>query len=869
MPERLEHQRDMQTLFSWCLLQPGGIAYVIQTIWCAVILQILLRTRQKSYATKLLIRYFAVFTMAFLTFAIGNSLVRFDAWMYFLPIASWLLILSLLFMGQFAYYFPCATVEHQREAAVVFRGTLALLCLHLLLTIASFSVPSWRRPLIGGMFGLFTLGIVAIMSVFWRRLVFFSETDSAARGEFMAARPLLRRFWSALRHPSGKQAQATHRFLLTMLSGSLSGLWPAIYFIALSDVVPLYTFFLALHLLLCLLFLALILTYLNYTPDPHPFLAKFMLSTLFIVFLTIMFIGEATLYRAYLDYDEVRQSELPRIAALLEREPAKLTDDLFPDTLYFLASASQDEPPIYLIDFIRNGSTSTHVRPQDCVWFDSTGGVCLLLPTREVTHIQKITVNQRDYAVGFPLALLQRYLNVRMAPTLLAFFGSLLFIFLLFPLFFRVNLMTPMEELLQGVRQVQAGNLHVVTPIRYQDEIGFLSASFNTMVRSIEQAERQLQDYNRTLEQKVADRTQELSQTLADLKATQQELIQAEKMAALGKLVANIAHEINTPLGAIRASTMNIANALHETTRSLPPLLRALPAERYEQFCALLARAIQPKPALTSREERAHRRAVKRELDTAGIANADSIADTFVDMGIYDDMASVLTLLQSEQTTPILQTAYHIASQHHHSANILAAVERMSKIVFALKSYAQSDASGEATLARVTDGLDVVLTLYYNQLKHGIDVVKQYADTPPIRCYPDELNQVWTNLIHNAMQAMSGKGRLEITVKPTPPPSEEGKPTPPPSEEGTLSTPLLGGAGGGSGILVEITDSGCGIPPEIKPRIFEPFFTTKPAGEGSGFGLDICRKIIDKHQGKIEFDSQPGRTTFRVWLPQQ
>ena len=326
-------------------------------------------------------------------------------------------------------------------------------------------------------------------------------------------------------------------------------------------------------------------------------------------------------------------------------------------------------------------------------------------------------------------------------------------------------------------------------------------------------------------------------------------------------------HLINTPLGAIRASTVNIATALHETTRSLPPLLRALPAEQYEQFCGLLARATQPKPAITSREERTHRRAIERELEAAGIANADSIADTFVDMGIYNDIASIVTLLQSEQIAPILQAAYHLANQYHHSANILTAVERVSKIVFALKSYAHSDASGEAALSRVTDGLDVVLTLYYNQLKQGIEVVKQYADVPEIRCYPDELNQVWTNLIHNAIQAMQGKGRLEIVVKPTPCPSEEGKPTPCPSEEGKLSTPLLGGAGGGLGIVVEITDSGCGIPAEIKDRIFEPFFTTKPAGEGSGLGLDISKKIVDKHHGAIEVESQPGRTTFRVFLP--
>ena len=359
----------------------------------------------------------------------------------------------------------------------------------------------------------------------------------------------------------------------------------------------------------------------------------------------------------------------------------------------------------------------------------------------------------------------------------------------------------------------------------------------------------------------------DLQETLTHLQAAQQELIQAEKLAALGKLIANVAHEINTPLGAIQASARTIITALDETFLHLPEVIRLLSDDEQKVFIRLIRRACLPKPPLTSKEERQHRRALCHLLEDAAIAQADTIADTLVDMGIDDEIAAFLPLFRHEKTTWLLGAAANIAAQRHSSENILFAVERMSKIVFALKSYAHSDASGQPTLARIQDGMEVVLTLYHNQLKHGIEVVKRYDDAPPILCYPDELQQVWTNLIHNAIHAMQGNGRLEIAVKPTPCPSEEGKPTPPPSEEGKLSTPLLGGAGGGSGILVEITDSGCGIPPEIKPRIFEPFFTTKPAGEGSGLGLDICRKIIDKHQGKIEFESQPGRTTFRVWLP--
>ncbi|NEP27660.1 ATP-binding protein, partial [Moorena sp. SIO3I6] len=149
--------------------------------------------------------------------------------------------------------------------------------------------------------------------------------------------------------------------------------------------------------------------------------------------------------------------------------------------------------------------------------------------------------------------------------------------------------------------------------------------------------------------------------------------------------------------------------------------------------------------------------------------------------------------------------------------------------------------SGEKIDAQITDGIDTVLTLYHNQLKHGVDVYRNYDDSlPVIGCYPDELNQVWTNLIHNALQAMENKGTLTINVR-----QQDDQ------------------------IKVSITDTGKGIPPEIQPKIFQPFFTTKPAGEGSGLGLDIVRKIVEKHHGHMEVDSVPGETTFTVSLPIQ
>jgi PAS domain S-box-containing protein len=348
-------------------------------------------------------------------------------------------------------------------------------------------------------------------------------------------------------------------------------------------------------------------------------------------------------------------------------------------------------------------------------------------------------------------------------------------------------------------------------------------------------------------EEQLLDANLELKATLEDLQRTQAQLVQSEKMAALGQLIAGIAHEINTPLGAIRASIGNITGAMAETTQQFPQLAQQLTPDQQTEFFAFVSRALQKKPYLTSREERQRRRALRRELEAHQVLNADETADTLVDMGIYDNIGSFVSLLQRreaananspELSNLMLQVAYNLSVQQSNSENILTAVERAAKVVFALKSYAHYDHSGQMSTVDIRDGLDCVLTLYHNQLKHGIEVLRHYDDIPAIPCYADELNQVWTNLIHNAVQAMNNQGTLQIAVFQQ-----------------------------NSEVVVQITDSGGGIPPEIHDKIFEPFFTTKPIGEGSGLGLDIVDKIIQKHHGEIAVDSRPGQTTFSIRLP--
>jgi PAS domain S-box-containing protein len=374
------------------------------------------------------------------------------------------------------------------------------------------------------------------------------------------------------------------------------------------------------------------------------------------------------------------------------------------------------------------------------------------------------------------------------------------------------------------------------TPI-YDDKgnVSYAIAAFADITQRKE-AEKLVAEYNNTLEIQVTERTQELSKTLGYLQATQNELIQSEKMAALGQLVAGVAHELNTPLGAIRSSAGNMTKFLGQTLSNLPSLFQSLSPTESENFFILLNRSLQKDMSLTAKEERKLKRFLISQLEDQDIDEADDIADTLVDMGIYE-ADDFLVLLQKGDRDRILEMAYKLSEIQRGTQTINTATDRASKVVFALKNYARYDSSEVMIQSDIVDGIETVLTLYQNNIKQGVEVLRNFQKIQPILCYVDQLNQVWTNLIHNALQAMDNKGTLIIGI----------------IQEDNY-------------VKVAVTDSGKGIPAEIMPKIFEPFFTTKPPGEGSGLGLDIVKKIIEKHDGKIEVESVPGKTTFTVCL---
>jgi signal transduction histidine kinase len=251
-----------------------------------------------------------------------------------------------------------------------------------------------------------------------------------------------------------------------------------------------------------------------------------------------------------------------------------------------------------------------------------------------------------------------------------------------------------------------------------------------------------------------------------------------------------------------------------------------------------LTRALYSLPLVTTTEKRPYKKALTQQLQAEQIENARHMADLLLDIGLYQDIEPFLPLLKDPNLDWMLQMAYNLTRLRSNNRTTLTAVERASKVVFALKNYSRSNIGGEKEVLQVNDGIKTVLELYQNQLKRGIEVIQDYQPLPEVWGYPDELIQVWTNLIHNAIQAMEGQGTLKLITRIQ-----------------------------DQAILVEVTDSGSGMSPEIQARIFEPFFTTKPMGEGSGLGLHICQKIIAKHNGKLEVVSQPGQTTFQVLLP--
>jgi signal transduction histidine kinase len=322
------------------------------------------------------------------------------------------------------------------------------------------------------------------------------------------------------------------------------------------------------------------------------------------------------------------------------------------------------------------------------------------------------------------------------------------------------------------------------------------------------------------------------------VKEAQLMLVQSEKLAALGQLSAGIAHEINTPLGAIKALSNEMSTGLRQAYINLFALLHTLDEKKRTALIRLITHHQIKKEFLSSREERAYKKQLREQLEAHHISDADFIADKMVQIDLFH-MDECMVEMAGHHCKDCIQVVYDFFIVQKNNNTILSSVEKASRIVNALKMYVHSAAQNKTENYPLHEGISTILTIYQNQLKSGIQVSFDVPEDIMIAAYPEELSQVWTNLIVNACQAMNFKGNLLITA-----------------------------VDKGAHVLVKIADTGGGIDPEIGNKIYNEFFSTKKIGEGSGLGLSIVKKIIDKHGGKIYYESEVGKgTTFFVELP--
>lgn len=341
--------------------------------------------------------------------------------------------------------------------------------------------------------------------------------------------------------------------------------------------------------------------------------------------------------------------------------------------------------------------------------------------------------------------------------------------------------------------------------------------------------------------EEVQQKNSELNSTLTELQQAQTHMVQSEKMASLGQLVAGIAHELNTPAGAIKAASEIIPGHMQKIFQSYEHLLAGnLMAEHRQQIQGLLdsmVESINNQTRKSTAEIREQSRMLVEKFEARGLHNSRQLARDIARCYLSehaDVLLNLFTRYDSDVVMDFLNNANRVLVSARDN---LLSIETISKIVRALKAYTYLDQSQERTVD-LNEDLENTLTILHSHIPANITVVRQFGELPAITCQGSELNQVWTNVIQNALQALEESG-------------------------GTVTIDTSADA---HHLRVKIIDNGPGIPDDMKAKVFDPFFTTH-RGKKRGLGLSIAQQIINRHHGRITIESVPGYTCVEMALP--
>lgn len=362
------------------------------------------------------------------------------------------------------------------------------------------------------------------------------------------------------------------------------------------------------------------------------------------------------------------------------------------------------------------------------------------------------------------------------------------------------------------------------------DEISFARSVADVIILMFETE--QLKQSQQELKQK----NDSLNEAMEQLVAMQSDIVQQEKMATLGLLIAGIAHEINTPLGAIKASNDNLQQGL---LNNLIDKIKTTPREIIEESANLFSLQKQEIQNYSTREERQYIKNFEEQLriNFPTIENNYFFARKLVDLGFNEFQLELQPFILHPNNTEIIEFACDLNKLQKSIQTIALAADKASKVVKALNTFSHGNVENEITNFNLHENIESVITLLWNKIKYGSTVVNSINKEIIITANAEELSQVWTNIMNNAMQAANNKCTIWLDYHEVE-----------------------------NNHVITISNNGPKIPEQVLPKIFDAFYSTKKRGEGTGLGLNIVKNIVEKHKGKIECKSSDEKTSFIITI---